>query len=81
MSRPRVLDLFSCAGGAGMGYHQAGADVYGVDIVPRGGYTPANSVRKELMGIDWMTQWELTQAIPPVYTEFIGRQLMALVSA
>jgi DNA (cytosine-5)-methyltransferase 1 len=32
-TRPRLLDLFSCEGGAGMGYHQAGFDVVGVDIV------------------------------------------------
>jgi DNA (cytosine-5)-methyltransferase 1 len=31
----------------------------------------------ELMGIDWMTVRELAQAVPPAYTEFIGRQLMA----
>lgn len=30
--RPRILDLFCCAGGAAMGYHQAGFDVVGVDI-------------------------------------------------
>jgi len=29
----------------------------------------------ETMGIDWMARTELTQAIPPAYTEFIGRQL------
>ena len=29
----------------------------------------------EAMGIDWMKREELTQAIPPAYTEFIGRQL------
>jgi DNA (cytosine-5)-methyltransferase 1 len=28
------------------------------------------------MGIDWMTFDELCEAIPPAYTEFIGRQLM-----
>lgn len=28
------------------------------------------------MGIGWMNRHELNQAIPPVYTEFIGRQLI-----
>lgn len=31
------------------------------------------------MGIDWMAWGELTQAIPPAYTEFIGRQLLAAI--
>jgi DNA (cytosine-5)-methyltransferase 1 len=30
--RPKLLDLFCCEGGASMGYHRAGFDVYGVDL-------------------------------------------------
>ena len=33
MSRPLLLDLFCGAGGAAVGYHRAGFDVVGVDIV------------------------------------------------
>lgn len=33
---------------------------------------------EEVMGIDWMTKAELAQAIPPSYTEWIGRRLMEI---
>lgn len=32
------------------------------------------------MGIDWMTRRALSQAIPPAYTQHIGKQLMAHLS-
>jgi DNA (cytosine-5)-methyltransferase 1 len=36
---------------------------------------------REAMGIDWMTRDELSQAIPPAYTEFIGRQLLTAIQS
>jgi len=37
------------------------------------------ALRKAAMGIDWMNNRELTQAIPPAYTEFIGKQLLNII--
>lgn len=34
---------------------------------------------QRLMGIDWMNRKELTQAIPPAYTEWIGQQLIRVI--
>lgn len=36
--------------------------------------------RRDAMGINWMNRDELSQAIPPAYTEFIGRQLLAALA-
>lgn len=35
---------------------------------------------RQAMGINWMTIAELCQAIPPAYTELIGRQLMQAIT-
>lgn len=34
---------------------------------------------REAMGMDWANWRELTQAVPPAYTEFIGRQLLSAI--
>ncbi len=43
------------------------------------GYNPTIKQYHEAMGIDWMNRDELSQAIPPAYTEFIGKQLLDLL--
>ena len=40
------------------------------------GYNPTIADYRAAMGIDWMNRDELSQAIPPAYTEFIGQQLL-----
>jgi DNA (cytosine-5)-methyltransferase 1 len=47
------------------------------DEIPNGGHTAKTMAQaNEAMGIDWMIWGELVESIPPVYTEFIGRQLL-----
>jgi len=46
-----------------------------------GGYAPPDDVQRVLMGIDWMPRKPLAQSIPPVYTEWIGRQLLAAIES
>ena len=58
--------------GAGGGWTPAHRD----NPERRGGYIPATDVVRELLGIDWMTKHELSQSIPPVFTEHIGAQLI-----
>lgn len=44
---------------------------------------PSNAAKSEwgpAMGIDWMNWRELAQAIPPAYTEFIGKQLLRIIA-
>jgi DNA (cytosine-5)-methyltransferase 1 len=62
----RVLDLFSCAGGAGVGYARAGFDVTGVDIAPQPNY-PFDFVQGD--AIEYVREhghrFDLIHASPP----------------
>ncbi|KOU67193.1 DNA cytosine methyltransferase [Streptomyces sp. IGB124] len=70
--RPLLLDLFSCAGGAAMGYHRAGFTVVGVDIADRSARYPfafrqgdALAVLAELIGTGEIAEYTLVHASPP----------------
>lgn len=64
--RPLLLDLFCCAGGAGIGYQRAGFDVVGVDIVERPNY-PLPFIRADAMTLDlkFVSLFDAVHASPP----------------
>lgn len=68
---PWVLDLFCCAGGAGVGYWQAGFNVIGVDIAPQPRYPftfvqadALDVLRGQIAGLG-IRQFAVIHASPP----------------
>lgn len=71
--------LIVFGGGASGRAHQTGVAKGGGPVIHRP--TIPHEQAKLAMGIDWMTRDELSQAIPPAYTEYIGKQLIRIISA
>lgn len=46
----------------------------------RHGYSADAAEAREAMGIDWMRHYEVVEALPPSYTEWIGEQLLGVLS-
>lgn len=59
--------------------HEIGRTANGGPRIRRKHTTTARG--REAMGIDWMTRDELSESIPPAYTELIGHQLMQHIKA
>ncbi len=66
MSKPRLLDLFCCAGGAAVGYARAGFEVVGVDIDRQPRY-PFEFVQTDALTLDpeWVASFDVVHASPP----------------
>jgi len=63
----------------GLGYRESGIQqVFGGNHNVGG---RSHFFKSVAMGIDWMTETELNESIPPAYTALVGTQLMELVSA
>lgn len=64
----KLLDLFCCAGGCAKGYHDAGFEVIGVDIVDRPNY-PYEFIKADalevLKDIEFISQFDAIHASPP----------------
>ena len=66
IGKPRLLDLFCCAGGAGAGYAKAGFEVFGVDISPQPNY-PFHVRQADALALDpeFLAGFDAIHASPP----------------
>ena len=69
-NKPRLLDLFCGAGGASMGYAEAGFDVTGIDIKhgKRYPYTYIRGDVRDYLNVEFLSQFDVIVASPPCQT-------------
>lgn len=67
MSKPLLVDLFCGAGGAAVGYHRAGFEVFGVDLNPQPHY-PFEFLQADVLNLEpsWIAaNFDAVHASPP----------------
>ena len=79
--RHRLFESNVTLTGSGCNHKEQGRPVgiYGSmrDEIPNGGKTATSMEEANAaMGIDWMIWTELVESIPPIYTDFIGTQII-----
>jgi DNA (cytosine-5)-methyltransferase 1 len=69
-SKLKLLDLFCGAGGASMGYAQAGFDVTGIDVKhgKRYPYTYIRGDVRDYLNVEFLSQFDVIAASPPCQT-------------
>lgn len=80
IKRRSLPEHMDCVGIARAYAEERGWDILDMRVAGNGRRAGITEIWKEIMGIDRdMRQIDLTEAIPPAYTEWIGQQLMEMI--